>query len=297
METVAILASPIAPFYTDKLFNDLNKVSGNNSESSVHLANFPIAKKQLIDVELEERMSIAQKVSSMVLSIRAKEKLKVRQPLQKIMVPILDASFEDRIKAVSDLILSEVNVKELELLTDTTGVLVKKIKPNFKTIGKKYGRQMKAIISLVNQFTQEDIANAEQNNGWKGEVDGVEIELDLNDFAISTDDIPGWLITTEGNLTVALDVTISKELKDEGIAREFVNRIQNLRKESGLEVIDKINLTILSNELINDAVKKNLDYICSETLANSLTIVDEITSPFEFEIEKGVNAALALTKV
>ncbi len=298
LETVAILASPIAPFYTDKLYNDLNKVSGNNTESSVHLANYPTAKAELIDTELEERMSIAQKVSSMVLSIRAKEKLKVRQPLQKIMVPILDASFEDRIKAVSDLILSEVNVKELELLTDTTGVLVKKIKPNFKTIGKKYGKQMKAIISLVNQFTQEDIANAEQNNGWKGEVDGIAIELDLNDFAISTDDIPGWLITTEGNLTVALDVTISKELKDEGIAREFVNRIQNLRKESGLEVTDKIDLKIKSNDVINDAVKKNLAYICSETLANSLTLVEKIEAePFVFEIEKGVNAELALNKI
>jgi len=297
LETVAILASPIAPFYTDKLFNDLNNVSNKHNVNSVHLANYPTANHSLIDVELEERMDIAQRVSSMVLSIRAKEKIKVRQPLQKIMVPILDTSFEERIKAVSDLILSEVNVKELELLKDTAGVLVKKIKPNFKTIGKKYGKQMKAIIALVKQFSQEDIARVEQNKGWKGEVDGVNIELDINDFEIATDDIPGWLISTEGNLTVALDVTITKELKEEGIAREFVNRIQNLRKESGLEVTDKIDLKIKSNEAINNAVENNLDYICSETLANSLTLVEEIeNNPFVFEVEKGVQAELKLEK-
>jgi isoleucyl-tRNA synthetase len=297
LETVAILASPIAPFYTDKLFSDLNVVSNKHLEKSVHLADFPIPDQKLIDVELEERMSVAQRVSSMVLSIRAKEKIKVRQPLQKIMVPILDESFESRIKAVGDLILSEVNVKELELLKDTSGVLVKKIKPNFKTIGKKYGKQMKPIIATVNKWGQEEIALVEKNNGWKGTIDGVEVALDLNDFEIATDDIPGWLITTEGNLTVALDVTISKELKDEGIAREFVNRIQNLRKESGLEVTDKIDLKIKSNATINEAVEKNLDYICSETLANSLVLVESIQGEsLVFEIEKDVDAELTLEK-
>ncbi len=297
LETVAILASPIAPFYTDKLFSDLIAVSNKHLEKSVHLADFPVSDEKLIDVELEERMSVAQRVSSMVLSIRAKEKIKVRQPLQKIMVPILDESFESRIKAVGDLILSEVNVKELELLKDTSGVLVKKIKPNFKTIGKKYGKQMKPIIATVNQWGQEEIAVVEKNNGWKGIIDGVEVALDLNDFEIATDDIPGWLITTEGNLTVALDVTISKALKDEGIAREFVNRIQNLRKESGLEVTDKIDLKIKSNANINEAVEKNLDYICSETLANSLVLVENIQGKsLVFEIEKGVDAELTLEK-
>lgn len=297
LETVAILASPIAPFYTDKLFSDLNAVSNKYSEKSVHLADYPTSNSALIDVELEERMNIAQRVSSMVLSIRAKEKIKVRQPLQKIMVPVLDDSFESRIKAVGDLILSEVNVKELELLTDTSGVLVKKIKPNFKTIGKKYGKQMKSIIAAVKQWGQEEIAAIEKNNGWKGEVGGLEIELDLNDFEIATDDIPGWLITTEGNLTVALDVTISKELKEEGFAREFVNRIQNLRKESGLEITDRIDLKIKSNEIINEAVEKNLEYICSETLADSLVLVEEMQGEsLVFEIEKGVDAELALDK-
>lgn len=298
LETVAVLASPIAPFYTDKLFSELNNVSKRHQEKSVHLTEFPTVNTALIDTELEERMDIAQRVSSMVLSIRAKEKIKVRQPLQKIMVPVLDDSFENRINSVSDLILSEVNVKELELLKDTSGVLVKKIKPNFKTIGKKYGKQMKAIIAMVNQWSQDDIAKVESESGWTGEIDAVEIKLDLEDFEISTDDIPGWLVTTEGNLTVALDVTISNELKEEGIAREFVNRIQNLRKESGLEVTDKIKLAIKSNKEINAAVEKNLEYICSETLANSLDLVEEVSgNALVFELEKGVSAALTLEKI
>ncbi len=298
LETVAILASPFAPFYTDKLFVDLNKVSNKHTEDSVHLVDFPTADDSKIDLELEERMDIAQRVSSMVLSIRAKEKIKVRQPLQKIMIPILDQSFEDRIRAVKDLILSEVNVKEMDLLKDTSGVLVKKIKPNFKTIGKKYGKLMKSIMATVGEFSQEDIAEIEKNNGWKGEIDGTVVELELNDFEISTDDIPGWLITTEGNLTVALDVTMSKELKEEGIAREFVNRIQNLRKESGLEVVDKIHLKIKKNEVVDDAIKNNLEYICSETLADKLDLVDELEGNlFSFEVEKGVEAELQLEKI
>ncbi len=298
LETVAVLASPIAPFYTDKLFSELNGVSQKHNVKSVHLAEFPNADEALIDIELEEKMDIAQRVSSMVLSIRAKEKIKVRQPLQKIMVPVLDNSFENRINSVSDLILSEVNVKELELLKDTTGVLVKKIKPNFKTIGKKYGKQMKSIMAMVKQWGQDDIAALELANGWKGMLDGVEVELVVEDFEISTDDIPGWLVTTEGNLTVALDVTITEGLKEEGIAREFVNRIQNLRKESGLEVTDKIKLEIKSNKEINKAVEKNLDYICSETLAKSLDLVENIKDDaLVFEVEKGINAALTLEKI
>ncbi len=298
LETVAILASPFAPFYTDKLFVDLNQVSNNHKEDSVHLVDFPTVDESKIDSELEERMEIAQRVSSMVLSIRAKEKIKVRQPLQKIMIPILDQSFEDRITAVKDLILSEVNVKEMDLLKDTSGVLVKKIKPNFKTIGKKYGKLMKSIITIVNQFSQDDIAEIEKNKGWKGKIEETEVELDLDDFEISTDDIPGWLITTEGNLTVALDITISKELKEEGIAREFVNRIQNLRKESGLEVVDKIHLKIKKNEVVDDAIKNNLEYICSETLADKLDLVDELEgNPFSFEVDKGVEAELQLEKI
>ena len=213
LETVSILSSPIAPFYADQLFNDLNQVSKRHSEKSVHLTNFPIVDKNAIDKDLEERMSIAQKVSSMVLSLRKKENIKVRQPLQKIMVPVLDQDFARRIEAVKDLILSEVNVKELELIEDTAGVLIKKIKPNFKTIGKKYGKHMKAIIAITNQWSQDDIIAVDKNKGWTGEIQGEPIALEMNDFEISTDDIPGWIVATEGNYTVALDETISSYTK------------------------------------------------------------------------------------
>ena len=298
LETVAILSSPIAPFYADQLFSDLNQVSKRHSEKSVHLTNFPIVDEKAIDKDLEERMSIAQKVSSMVLSLRKKENIKVRQPLQKIMVPILDQDFARRIEDVKDLILSEVNVKELELIEDTAGVLVKKIKPNFKTIGKKYGKHMKAIIAITNQWSQDDIVAVDRNKGWTGEIQGERIVLETNDFEISTDDIPGWIVATEGNYTVALDETISSALKNEGIAREFVNRIQNLRKESGLEVTDRIELKIKSDDKINLAINDNLNYICSETLANSLDLVKEVKGKkLVFEVEEGVSTELALSKV
>ncbi|MDC0313986.1 isoleucine--tRNA ligase [Flavobacteriales bacterium] len=298
LETVAVLSSPIAPFYSDQLFNDLNKVAKRHSEKSVHLTAFPAVDENAIDTDLEERMSIAQKVSSMVLSLRKKENIKVRQPLQKIMVPVLDQDFARRIEAVKDLILSEVNVKELELLEDTTGVLVKKIKPNFKTIGKKYGKHMKAIIAITNQWSQDDIIAVDKNKGWTGEIEGDSIALETEDFEISTDDIPGWLVATEGNYTVALDETISPALKNEGIAREFVNRIQNLRKESGLEVTDRIELQIKSDDKINLAINDNLNYICSETLANSLDLVEEVKGEkLIFEVEEGVSTELTLSKV
>jgi len=298
LETVAVLSSPIAPFYSDQLFNDLNKVSKRHPEKSVHLTKFPAIAENAIDIDLEERMSIAQKVSSMVLSLRKKENIKVRQPLQKIMVPVLDQDFARRIEAVKDLILSEVNVKELELLKDTTGVLVKKIKPNFKTIGKKYGKHMKAIIAITNQWSQDDIIAVDKNKGWTGKIEGESIALETEDFEISTDDIPGWLVATEGNYTVALDETISSALKNEGIAREFVNRIQNLRKESGLEVTDRIELKIKSDDKINLAINDNLNYICSETLANSLDLVEEVNGEkLVFEVEEGVSAELVLSKV
>jgi len=298
LETVAILSSPIAPFYSDQLFNDLNSVANKHSVKSVHLTSFPRVNERAIDTDLEERMSIAQKVSSMVLSLRKKENIKVRQPLQKIMVPVLDQDFARRIEAVKELILSEVNVKELELLEDTTGVLVKKIKPNFKTIGKKYGKHMKAIIAMTNQWTQDDIVAVDKNQGWNGDIDGDSISLDTDDFEISTDDIPGWLVATEGNYTVALDETISTELRNEGIAREFVNRIQNLRKESGLEVTDRIELQIKLDDKINVAINNNLNYICSETLANSLNLVEEVSGEkLAFEVEEGISAELGLNKV
>lgn len=270
LETVAILGAPIAPFYLDQLFNDLNKISKRHSVESVHLALIPTSNSSEIDLDLEEKMDIAQKVSSMVLSLRKKEQIKVRQPLQRIMVPVLDKDFTRRIEAVKDIILSEVNIKQIELLEDTNGIIVKKIKPNFKTIGKKYGKQMKAITALVQGWNNNDISSVESNNGWKGELEGTTVELEMEDFEITTDDIPGWLVASEGRMTVALDVTLTDELKREGIAREIINRVQNLRKDSGLEVTDKIHLTIDTNELVKAAIEANKDFICNEVLAKEI---------------------------
>ena len=270
LETVSVLGSPIAPFFMDQLFYDLNAVTGRNTVESVHLADFPKVNEGLINVELEEQMNIAQRTCSLVLGLRKKENIRVRQPLQKIMVPVLDKTFANNITHVKELILSELNVKELELLEEDNSVLVKSIKPNFKTIGPKYGKQMKAIAGMAAQFTADDIASIEANNGWKGDVNGEEIILDLADFEIVAQDIPGWLVSTEGNLTVALDVTISEELKAEGIARELVNRVQNLRKDSGLEVTDRILLKVDTNELIQNAISANKEYICNEVLANDV---------------------------
>jgi isoleucyl-tRNA synthetase len=270
LETVALLASPIAPFFTDQLFSDLNAVSGRHAADSVHLADFPVVNEAMIDLELEAQMDIAQRTSSLVLALRKKEKIRVRQPLQKIMVPALNPTFAENILHVKDLILSEVNVKELELLQEGNSMLVKSIKPNFKTIGPKYGKQMKAIAGIVATFSSDTIAAIEAAGGWKGAVDGSDVELDLNDFEIAAQDIPGWLVASEGQLTVALDITISEELKAEGIARELVNRVQNLRKDSGLEVTDRIILTIETSEAIRTAIKANMEYVCNEVLANDI---------------------------
>ncbi len=265
LHTIAIIGSPIAPFFLDQLFQDLN-----GTTESVHLADFPQVDTGCVNKELEAQMQIAQRTSSMVLGLRKKENLRVRQPLQKIMVPALDDTFAANLLHVKELILAEVNVKELEILGQDNDVLVKSIKPNFKTIGPKYGKQMKAIAALVKEFSTDDISSVEANQGWKGEVDGVAIELDMNDFDIVAQDIPGWTVSTDGNLTVALDVTLSEELKSEGIARELVNRVQNLRKDSGLEITDRILLKVDTNELIQKAISANKDYVCNEVLANDV---------------------------
>ena len=252
------------------MYLDLNTVSKKSNLESVHLAEFPKANDAVIDLELEEQMAIAQRTSSLVLGLRKKENIRVRQPLQKIMVPVLDKAFADNITHVKDLILSEVNVKELELLAEDNSVLVKSIKPNFKTIGPKYGKHMKAIAGMVAQFTADDIAGIEANSGWSGDVNGEQVNLDMADFEITAQDIPGWLVSSEGNLTVALDVTISEGLKAEGIARELVNRVQNLRKDSGLEVTDRIVLKVDTTEMIQNAISDNKDYVCNEVLANDV---------------------------
>jgi isoleucyl-tRNA synthetase len=297
LEAVAIMSAPIAPFYMDELFCDLNTVSGKNKVESVHLADFPLANNAEIDIELEAQMEIAQQVSSMALSLRKKEKIKVRQPLQKVMVPILDTNFKSRINHVQDLILSEVNVKELELLEDTTGVLVKKIKPNFKTIGPKYGKQMKAIAGMVKEWGNDEIQQIEKNNGWKGQINGESIELELSDFEIVTDDIPGWLVTSEHGITVALDITITPELKQEGIARELVNRIQNFRKEAGFEVTDSIAVTMETTTEIQSAVEANSNYISSEVLAKTISFNSIQEEAFTTDIESEQDTKLKLERL
>jgi len=293
---VAILSAPISPFFTDELFSDLNAISKKHKVESVHLADFPVADESAIDLALEAQMEIAQKVSSLALSLRAKEKIKVRQPLQKIMVPVLNPEFKANLQHVQDLIISEINVKEIDLLEDTTGVLVKKIKPNFKTIGPKYGKQMKAIAGMVNQWGQEEIAQVEANNGWTGEVAGENIALDMADFDIVTDDIPGWLVASEGGLTVALDITLTDDLKQEGIARELVNRIQNFRKESGLEVTDKIKLTIETSAAIAKAVTVNQQYICDEVLAVGIELGNSGNDAMRVDIENEGDTKIKLVK-
>jgi len=296
LETVAILSAPIAPFFMDQLFSDLNAVTNRHKVDSVHLALFPEVDSSIIDEELEEQMDIAQKVSSLVLGIRKKERIRVRQPLQTIMVPTLNETFSNNINHVKDLILSEVNVKELKLIEEGSGVIVKSIKPNFKTIGPKYGKQMKAISALVGKMTTDDIAAIEKNKGWTGEIDGQEIQLEITDFEILAQDIPGWLVSTEGPLTVALDITINETLRAEGIARELVNRVQNLRKDSGLEITDRILLKVDTNDLIQQAINANKEYVCNEILANEIVFEALEGDALTTDLEAEGDAKVALVK-
>ncbi len=297
LEAVAIMGSPIAPFYLDQLFSDLNAISGKHAVNSVHLALFPKPDEALIDLDLEAQMEIAQNVSSLVLALRKKEKIRVRQPLQKIMVPVLDERFVKNIQHVQDLILSEVNVKELELLDASNNIFVKSIKPNFKTIGPKYGKQMKSIAALVAQMDQQAIAEVEQKQGWTGIIDGDEVVLDMNDFEIRAEDIPGWLVASENGLTVALDSTITESLRMEGVARELVNRIQNLRKDSGLEVTDRISLTLKSSEFIQLAAEANKQFICDEVLASDLKFSSESFDGLTTDIEADADTLIKVEKV
>lgn len=276
LETLAMLSAPIAPFFSDRLFTDLNNVSGRRQSISVHLTDFPEAEPGKIDAGLENRMQLAQKISSMVLALRKKVNIRVRQPLQKIMVPIPDEEFRDRLQDVEQLILSEVNVKELEYIDETAGVLVKRIKPDFRSLGPRYGRMMKQIAAAINAFSQEDIRQIEQSGRISLGIEGEAVDLSLDDVEIFSEDIPGWLVANEGNVTVALDIGISPELRNEGIAREIINRVQNLRKDKGLEVTDQIEIWIEKHGQISEAVLNNNEYICSETLATRLHYVDRI---------------------
>ena len=285
LETLSRLMAPIAPFFGERLFCDLNSVSGKIKVESVHHAAFPIANETIIDKALEERMQLAQQISSMVLSLRKKTNIRVRQPLAKIMIPESNSHVKSQINAVSNLICSEVNVKDIEFMEASNNILVKRIKPNFKTLGPKYGKIMKAISAAVAQFTQDDIAKIESTGIYNLTIENQPVELLLTDVEIATQDIPGWVVANEGSLTVALDITITKELKEEGIARELVNRIQNIRKESDFEVTDKILVDLGCNTEWNDAVNNYMEYICSETLTANLSLVDNIDTADKQTIE------------
>lgn len=299
LETIMQLAAPIAPFITDQLFIELNKVTGKHTDESVHLSTYPKYNSSLIDKDLEEKMEIAQSISSMVLGLRRKVSIKVRQPLSKIMVPILDENFRRQLQAIEHLILSEVNVKELQYLTDTSGVLVKKIKPNFKELGPRFGKSMKAISAAVAEMTQNDISKLEREGKFQLNLPEGLIEIVVKDVEIFSEDIPGWLVANEGKYTVALDVTVSDELRNEGIARELINRIQNIRKETGFDVTDKINIKILKHSAINNAVEIHRDYIASQTLAKEIVLVDSepVGAVTNIEIDTDTITAIKVDKI
>lgn len=285
LETVAKLMAPVAPFYADRLYMDLIGVTGRDNVVSVHLAKFPVADESLINKELEARMQMAQDVTSMVLALRRKVNIKVRQPLQCIMIPVVDEDQKRHIEAVKDLIMSEVNVKEIQFVEGASGVLVKKVKCDFKKLGPKFGKQMKAVAAAVACMSQEDIAQFEKNGSFTFSLDGGDAVVEVADVEIFSEDIPGWLVANEGKLTVALEVTVTDELRREGIARELVNRIQNIRKSSGFEITDKINITLSKNPNTDDAVNEYNSYICNQVLGNSLTLVDEVADGTELNFD------------
>ena len=285
LETVAKLMSPIAPFYADKLYMDLVTATGRDNVVSVHLAKFPEYNAEMIDRELEARMQMAQDVTSMVLALRRKVNIKVRQPLQCIMIPVVDEEQRAHIEAVKALIMSEVNVKDIKFVDGAAGVLVKKVKCDFKKMGPKFGKQMKAVAAAVAEMSQEAIAELEMNGSYTLQLDGTDVVVEAADVEIFSEDIPGWLVANEGKLTVALDVTVTEELRREGIARELVNRIQNIRKSSGLEITDKIKITLSKNQQTDDAVNEYKDYICNQVLGTSLTLTDEVENGTELNFD------------
>jgi len=276
LETIASLAAPVAPFYMDKLFIDLNSVTGRHKAESVHLGKFPEYNEKLIDTALEKRMDIAQKISSMILGLRRKVNIKVRQPLNKIMLPVTDTGFREEVEAVKPLILNEVNIKEIDYITDTAGILVKRIKPNFKTLGPRFGKLMKEVSNVIDNMDQKQIAAFEKEQTFQIVAGGERVQLDLGDVEIISEDIPGWLVANDGPITVALDINITEELRQEGVARELINRIQNIRKESGFDVTDKIDVLIEKHDLINSAIETHSNYIVSQILAENITLTEKI---------------------
>ncbi len=298
LETIAILASPISPFYMDRLFSDLNIVTGREQHGSVHLVDFPVIKEEFIEKELEKRMDIAQRISSMILSLRRKVNIKVRQPLDKIMIPVLDDAFKDRFEKVKQLVLNEVNVKNVEYIADTSGILVKKIKPNYKQLGPKYGKAVKQIAGAINKFSNADIIKLEKEGQYTINAADQQITISLEDVEIASEDIPGWLVTNDDELTVALDINLTDELREEGIAREFVNRIQNMRKEKGFNVTDKIRISLEKNETLQAPVDHFSDYICSQTLADSIQFVHQIKENNAIFVDlNGIKTTVEIEKI
>ncbi len=286
LETVAKLMAPIAPFYADQLFTDLIAVTGRDKSESVHLADFPVCNEAWVDKDLEERMQLAQSISSMVLALRRKVNIKVRQPLQAIMVPVADAHQQAAIELVKNLILNEVNVKELTFVDNAAGILVKRIKPDFKKLGPRYGKVMKQLAAAIQGMTQENIQQFEATGSFTFDIDGQQAVVELADVEVISEDIPGWLVANEGRLTVALDITVTEELRLEGLARELVNRIQNIRKSSGFDITDKITIAVLSSEDMDPAIRAYSSYIAGQVLAESIEIADVVSDGTELDFEE-----------
>ena len=283
LETVAILAAPIAPFFMERLFLDLNAVSGMHTENSVHLVLMPEVDEKCIDKDLEERMALAQLGTSMVLALRKKVNIKVRQPLAKIIIPVLDARIQEQLEKVKNLVLSEINVKEVEFITNTEGLITKKIKPNFKTLGKKYGKMMKDIAAAFAQFSQSDISAIEAAENYTFALPAGEVTLESADYEITSEDMPGWLVATEGKLTVAMDITITESLKKEGVARELINRIQNLRKEKDFEITDRVEVSIEKRDDVVESLAEFTEYVCEQTLCENIHLADSLENADEVE--------------
>jgi isoleucyl-tRNA synthetase len=296
LNVLAKISSPIAPFFAERLYQDLNAATGREAAESVHLTDFPKANPALIDKDLEERMEMAQLASSMVLSLRKKANIRVRQPLSKIMIPVNSEKELEQFKKIEQLILSEVNVKEIEYLTADKNILVKKVKPNLRNLGRRYGKMIKQITQFFAEIEQETIRTFESVGYLDITLDGQDLHLELDDAIITTEDIPGWAVTTQDDSTVALDITITPELAEEGLAREIVNRIQNMRKDGDFEVTDHIILTIEKNDSINNVVEKYKEYICSETLA-TLNMVDNIGENIEeLELIDNISVKIKINK-
>ncbi|MFR9629365.1 MAG: isoleucine--tRNA ligase [Rikenellaceae bacterium] len=298
LDTVVKLAAPFAPFITDQIFRDLNEISGRDASESVHLSIFPTPDTSLVDSDLEETMALAQRLTSMVLALRRKVNIKVRQPLTKILVPVLDPAMKSHIAAIESLVMGEVNIKEIELIEQTAGIITKRIKPNFKTLGPRYGKYMKGIAALAATFDQEKISQIEAAEETVLEVNGDQITVTPADFEITSEDMPGWLVASEGKLTVALDITITDVLRNEGVARELVNRIQNIRKDSGFEVVDRVKVEIDSTEAVEKSVGEFAEYIAAQTLAVEVKV--SATPSGDFVVESELDEAplkIAVTKI